>query len=244
MSEKVPLKGGIFLKSIAQRIQDYRKGEINQITPAHVEKWIKQFDINDQNTILFEIDRLLKHFYFSKEQVKGFIRDFLANRSLFGADPRISLAGTNFLHIQQQGESQTELLKVVDDILHEDHHLSLNRCSGSDVYVYIDDCVYSGNRLRYDVVPWIEQNAPLGSKLLIYHIGRHKYGFNYAYNYIKKAADKKDIEIEHRCRVEMDNWRNKNSRVEFMWPRQLPSPGDPNVNEYYELSIFILKVAH
>jgi proline dehydrogenase len=87
------------LESIARTIQDYRKGEINQITLAHVEKWIKQFDVHDQNTILFEIDRLLKRFYFSKEQVKGFLRDFLTNRSLFGADPLISLARTNFLHI-------------------------------------------------------------------------------------------------------------------------------------------------
>jgi len=185
--------------------------------------------------ILSEIDRLLKRFYYSKERVKSSIRDFIANRSFFGADPRTSLTRTNFLHIQQQGESQTELLKVVDEVLHEDYNLSLNRCSGSDVYVYIDDCIYSGNRLRYDIVPWIEQNAPFGSKLVIYHIGHHKQGFNYASREIKKEADKKDIEVKYLCTIEIDNWRNKNSLVEFMWPRQLPSLGDPNVNKYYEL---------
>lgn len=90
-----------FLESIAQTIQDYRKGEINPITPAHIDKWVKQFNVHDQITILSEIDRLLKRFYYSKERVKSSIRDFLANRSLFGADPRISLARTNFLHIQR-----------------------------------------------------------------------------------------------------------------------------------------------
>jgi len=46
-----------FLGSIAQTIQDYRKGEI-QITPAHIDKWVKQFNVHDQITILSEVDHL------------------------------------------------------------------------------------------------------------------------------------------------------------------------------------------
>lgn len=229
------MKRNQFLESIAQTIQDYRKGEINQITPTQIDKWVKQFDVHDQITILSEIDRILKRFYYSKERVKSSVRDFLANISLFDTDPRTSLASTNFLHIKQRGESLNELLKVVDEILHEDYNLSLNQCSGSNVYVYIDDCIYSGNQLSYDVIPWIKQNAPSGSKLVIYHIARHKYGYYYASRKIKKEADKKDIEVKYHCTVEIDNWRNKNSLVEFIWPRELSPPSDPNVNKYYEL---------
>ena len=38
------------LASIANTIQDYRGGSIPQPIPDHVERWVQQFDANNQET--------------------------------------------------------------------------------------------------------------------------------------------------------------------------------------------------
>lgn len=40
------------LLSLANTITDYRQNEIAPITPTHVEKWLNQFEIDDQPIIL------------------------------------------------------------------------------------------------------------------------------------------------------------------------------------------------
>jgi hypothetical protein len=47
------------LTSIATTIQDYRAGEISKPTPAHVDRWVKQFDVAVQLPLLSELDHVL-----------------------------------------------------------------------------------------------------------------------------------------------------------------------------------------
>jgi len=49
----------VLLESIAGTIADYREGQIPRPTPAHVEKWISQFDAGVRLPILREIDHVL-----------------------------------------------------------------------------------------------------------------------------------------------------------------------------------------
>ncbi|MBU4373518.1 MAG: hypothetical protein KJ714_03570, partial [Euryarchaeota archaeon] len=137
------------LKSIASTIQDYRSGEIERITPSHVDKWVRQFKVGDQVTILQEMNHILKlkHFYLSRDSVKKYVQRFLSNKELFGMDPKTSLIRTNFLHIQQEGKSQTDIIKVIDEVLFDDYNLRISKCGGSDIYAYVDDGLFSGNRL-------------------------------------------------------------------------------------------------
>ncbi len=50
----------VLLRSLAATISDYRRGEIAPITPAHVERWLNQFDPADQPVILAEMDSLVR----------------------------------------------------------------------------------------------------------------------------------------------------------------------------------------
>lgn len=45
------------LASIAEKIVDYREGDLPTPTPQHVERWINQFDAGVQLPILREMDR-------------------------------------------------------------------------------------------------------------------------------------------------------------------------------------------
>jgi len=57
------------LESIAETASDYRLGEIEAISPEHVDKWIRQFPDDVQLPMLRELDYVLKQTYFSKKRV-------------------------------------------------------------------------------------------------------------------------------------------------------------------------------
>ncbi len=216
------------LKSIADIIQDYRFGEIRKITPSHVDRWIRQFKADDQIIILQEMNRLLKRFYLSRDVVKKYVQHFLSNQELFGSDSEAFLTRTNFLNIQQEGKSQTEIIKIIDEVLSYDYNLRINQCGGSDVYVYVDDGLFSGNRLCDDIIPWLENTASNNCKIIIYHIVRYKQGWNYAKKKFLPVARKKNIKGKGFTNIPLDNERKRESTV--IWPQRVI--GDICINKY------------
>ena len=65
------------LQSIADTIADYRQGEIAPITADHVDKWVSQFDEDEQIIILGEMNHLLGKYYISQQQAKEIISRML-----------------------------------------------------------------------------------------------------------------------------------------------------------------------
>jgi hypothetical protein len=47
------------LTSIADTVADYRAGEIAKPTPAHVDRWVSQFDPTVQQPVLAEMEHVL-----------------------------------------------------------------------------------------------------------------------------------------------------------------------------------------
>lgn len=219
-----------YIKYIAGIIQDYRSGEIEKITPSHVDKWIKQFKTDDQVTILQEMYHILKQYYLSREDVKKYVKRFLSNKGLFGIDPKIFLKGTNFLHIQQVGKSQTDIIKVIDEVLFDDYNLRISHCGGSDIYVYVDDGLFSGNGLCDDIIPWLENTAPNNCKIIIYTIVRYKQGWDYAKKKFLPAARKKNIKGKGFANIHLNNERKKDAAMEFVWTQRVI--GDPYIDQY------------
>jgi hypothetical protein len=194
------------IESIANKIKNYRKGEIAEIGPANVERWVKQFDKKDQRLILKEMDHLLGEYYFSREEVKEYLRELFSLEELLGKNPKKKLRNSQFLNIQTKGTSQKDLLELVDEILMEEHDLSISDCTGSDTYFYIDDCIFTGNRLRYDLVPWIEKtDFSKRATIITYCIAHHSEGFNYANRYVSEAARQKDVRLSHWYAITINN---------------------------------------
>ena len=217
------------LEVIAEIIKDYRHGEIDPITFAHVEKWVDQFDADDRLTILTELERILKRFYCSRTRFESAISAFLASEEVFGSKPEITLAKVNFLRLQKTSKSKTSVLEVIDKILKTKYNLSVSQCGGADLYVYSDDCVFTGNQFRSYAVTWLEQNAPTNSTLIAYHIGSHTSGFRYAEKYIDAAAKQKNISFRSYAHINLDNGRDENSAAQFMWPIEF---ADESVTQY------------
>ena len=68
---------------------------------------------------------------------------------------------------------------------------------------YIDDGLYTGNRLRYDLAEgvdtpaWIQNEALPNCTLMIYTIVGHLAGINYSLPYIYLAASRKGIIVKN-----------------------------------------------
>jgi hypothetical protein len=207
------------LQSIAEIIKDYRSGEIKQIDTAHVDRWVKQFPADSQLIILEETNHILKTHYFSRAKIKELIRVFFKDESICGKNVKDYIAGINFLSIQKHGGSQKDLLDIIDEVLVEDYSLTIGKCGNSDIYFYIDDCVFTGNKFRYDIEDWLkEKKIKSGSKLITFHIAYHKVGIDYAINHINNMVASKNIELICWRHYEIDNRKEMYANIATLWP--------------------------
>ena len=149
------------LVSVANEIKTYRKGDLPEPTPDHVDHWLCQFTPDQQLSFLREFEYVIKQTFFTRKKVKDFLRALVNNAKLAGADPPAYWSSANFLNIQQNGQSQKEMLKIFSKCLKDECGLDLDDC-GEDggEFIYLDDVMFSGNRVGNDLEQWIRNNAP------------------------------------------------------------------------------------
>lgn len=224
------------LASIAHTVRDYRSGEIASPTPAHVDRWIGQFDAAVQLPMLRETDHVLQKTYFSLGKVISFLRGLMQTEKLVGTDPCAFWRGVNFLDIQGGGNSQTEMLALFNELLQENCDFGVAQCGGegSSVFVYLDDGVFTGNRVRRDLEAWIRDEAPNQAALHIVTIALHSGGQYYANGHIEKAADAagKSIDVTWWFAIELEDRRAHSDTADVLRPTHIPD--DPAVQAYVQ----------
>ncbi len=222
------------LASIANTSKDYQVGVRPAPTPAHVDRWVNQFDSAVQLPILTELDHVLKKTYFNRELVAWFLKGLIINKDLAGNDPCSFWRGINFLDIQQGGNSQRDMLSLFDSFLYEHCGVHVAGCGGTEpVYVYLDDVIFTGGRVLQDMSSWIKTSAPAKAKVHIITIAYHRGGQYYAKNKIAEVADaaKKKIELVWwRC-IEIEDTKARINTSDVLRPTMLP-PADTLVAAY------------
>lgn len=69
-----------YIIQIAETIKKYRHGELcYPLDEAHVERWVSQFEHDEQEIILQETSSLLANCYFNKKAVKKFLLDVITS---------------------------------------------------------------------------------------------------------------------------------------------------------------------
>ncbi len=220
--------------NIAEIITDYRKGEIPQPTPQHVLTWVNQFQKHLQDAILDEIHHVLSRSYYRRDDVFNFIHTLIRNNKLTIGDPATFWRSVNFLDIQQGGSSQREMLQQFDLKLSSLFGFGLKNCgSPNGPFVYIDDAIFSGNRVRHDLELWIKSNAPQSCILHVIVIAFHKGGQWYADSSLKKTATEagKNITVYWWRYVEIEDRKNSIDISDVLRPTQIP-PDNDNVRQY------------
>ena len=231
MSERQKL-----LESIAQTTNDYRLGEIEAPSSEHVDKWISQFSVDVQLPLLRELDYVLKQTYLSKKRVIDFLEGLVTMNRLAGSDPCDFWMKASFLNIQQHGDSQRELLTVFDDVLKDKCGFTTAECgaTGGD-FIYLDDVMFSGNRVGNDLETWIAKDAPAEAIIHVVVLAMHTKGRHDVNNKLETKITSlgKKIEIKYWCLDTIENRKSLKNGSEVLWPVVLPD--DPDLKAYLNL---------
>lgn len=228
MSERSDL-----LASIANTIKDYRAGEIDQPTPEHVDTWTNQFAGEAQVPLLREVNHVLKKTYYTKDSVVSFLGNLLKNQKLASDNPCSFWKNVKFLSIQGGGNSQREMLGMFDAILQKECGLKMSDCSNApEAFLYLDDALFSGNRIKNDLIPWIKNEAPKEAKVHVVTIALHRGGQYYARSAIERAAKEaeKKIELVWWRAIELEDTKFHINSSDVLRPTSLPK--DERVEAY------------
>lgn len=216
-----------YLVSIANTIKDYRLGEIPEPTPEHINKWINQFDMTVHLPLLQEIDYVLKKTYLSKSYIKRFLYQLITSRECsFWGDIKI-------LNIQKGGNSQKEMLSVFNEILNEKYRLNISDCGNNpSTFLYLDDVIFSGNRIRSDISNWIKSESQTQITVYIVTFANHRGGQYYASTEIEKfaKANQKDVKFVWWTSMEIEDRKSFITTSDVLRPISLPD--DDCVKDY------------
>lgn len=220
------------LESIADKIADYREGEIPQPNAAHVNKWIKQFPDNVQRPMLLELDHIFDKTYLSKEAIESFLSGLIKNKKLCGENSRKFWKSANILDVQQGGSSQHDMREMFGTILQDELSLGLDSCGSKDgPYIYLDDGIFNGGRVLQDISSWIKKK-PMDCDIKIIVAVLHAGGQYYVDKKLKLLQ--KELNITVKCvswRVlELENRKYFRNESDVLWPTS--TPDTPDMEEY------------
>lgn len=219
--------------SIAQTISDYRAGEVPAPTPQHVMRWVAQFDEAVRIPLLRELDHVLERTYLARSAVESFLGQLLRYEPLTGADPSAYWPDVRFLAVQNVGRSQHEMLEMFGAVMEGELAFGLNQCGANPAaFVYLDDGVFSGNRLLADLSSWVTTEAPESATVHIVCMALHLGGQWYAKERIASAAQQagKRIDLHWWAGVKVENRRSEIRVSDVLRPTALPD--DQRVRDY------------
>lgn len=214
------------LAAIAETISTYRHGELPVATLEHVDRWVNQFTPVNQLTLLQEMNHMLGKFFLTKDWFVSYLRNLLRNVELAGHSPNDYWRNANILCIQMHGGSQKEFLDILKLCLLEEFNISLDEC-GSDGgdYIYLDDVIFSGNRIGNDLEAWIRGEAPYVASIQVIVAAYHTYGKYSLENRLRQVITEtgKQIRIRYWRAGIIENRNYCKNVSELLWPASIPN---------------------
>jgi hypothetical protein len=163
------------LEALATLIADFREGEIPQPDADHVGRWVAQFDAEEREPLLDELHHVWSKLYFSRERARAFLRKVISNEKFVAADRVAYWSIANLLNIQTNGRSQSEMLDLFWEELRAATGLSPTDTGGGDDYIYVDDVLFTGGRIKTDLKAWL-QDAPARGRVRVVVLACHQFG--------------------------------------------------------------------
>ncbi|WHX40379.1 hypothetical protein QNH36_22505 [Mesobacillus sp. AQ2] len=204
------------INSIVEITQDYKNGTI--MSYDHVNRWVEQFEASSQTTILSEIEHLLKNNYISRSKAYTLLEGYINIPEIFTDNFFQNRHKIKLLNIQGRGGSQNELLDLMDEIIKDRYNFSIYEYEPLETqrYIYLDDCMYTGNRLYRDIENWINIAKP-NTTLYILYFAWYKNNFEYRKNMIEAICAQKYIKV---CFWKYKEFSNNifSDNHDFFWP--------------------------
>lgn len=149
------------IDAIIDIIGDYRIEDIGflyktKIEKTHFMKWLDQFEESDKEFLVDELLYLLPKSYLTKEHTLKIIStEFdIISKDCGYSDVNQFLDETQFLDIQEYGQSQKVFLGFIEEVLNTKYGRSLSNCGTSTIknWFYADDILATGGTFRKDII--------------------------------------------------------------------------------------------
>jgi hypothetical protein len=218
------------IRAIAAIGSDYQP---RPLTAADVERWIDQFPRDVQEPILGEIRHVLERTYLAESVFDTFLRNVITQGA--GSDPASYWRGVRFLRLQQAGNSQKVLLRKFDSILRQTYGLAIDKCGyPASRYLYLDDVLFSGGRIKSDLATWIHSDAPTNAELDVLVVIRHTQGSYFTEGHLANAAKSacKNIALRFPHSHIIEDRKARTNVSDVFRPASVPA--DPRVRAYVD----------
>lgn len=238
----------IMEKEIAEIIKGFRQDSIEiEMNQGYVHKWISQFSLDTQNIILEETLHILKEWYFGKDKIGLFldkVMNYLKSENENATDEN-PMKDIYFWDIQESGKSQSQLVEMLNDRVNQKYGRGIRtgNLGNEKYYVYLDDGLYTGSRLRKDIKRCLEM-IPKGSRIDVIYMIACRSGLNFSKRELEKLCKTKNVTINiHRWRelcndktiVRQDNVVSYESTQDCLWPSS-------KLSELPEISAYVEKL--
>jgi hypothetical protein len=222
------------LSSIATTIADYGQAELPAPTAEHVQRWVTQFDHDFQLAILRELDHVLTSTYISRGKAVRFLETVCRNPKLTRGNPCSFWEQVNFLDIQGSGASQKQMLALFSKVLEAQCGLTVQQCGGgSNLFIYLDDAIFSGARACSDLAAWVESDAPANATLHVITIATHRGCYYHQRNLTGRIRTSgKNIEITWWRSLELEDRKAYTADSDVLRPSAIPD--DQLVRDYVD----------
>ncbi|MFM6072837.1 MAG: hypothetical protein ACKPB9_14830, partial [Dolichospermum sp.] len=150
------------------------------------------------------------------------ITEVLTSQEIFGNNPSAAIPYIQFLDIQRKGSSQKDLLKLANDISTKKYGIGINQSSLQPlVYLYLDDCLFSGSTVYYDVEKWLDKAIPK-TKIYLIFLGCYSSGKRYYIdNKLMSIAQKKEVSVKTGSLLRLDNLSWNEEKYDCLWSKEI-----------------------
>jgi hypothetical protein len=209
---------------ISAHMSDYKNNSFADIDQEHVLKWSRQFD-EEQTLVLQETNRILQKTYYNETKINSFIACVAGSNEITGLTPALFWQQVSILDIQQDGNSQSYLVNKLSQKVHADYNVQLAVNAMSSHYIYLDDILFSGNRVYNDIIAFISSNIFRDNyRITIMLLGSFTYG-HYVTNkriveFIRERNKNIIVNIKHWAGHSYENRLIEKNRSDVIWPEQ------------------------
>ncbi|EJC1076388.1 hypothetical protein Q6U62_000275 [Vibrio parahaemolyticus] len=206
--------------AIANIIDGYANNRYSLNDVAHVERWIEQFEEDERQIVLEETLHILQNHYITKEMFETFSEQIIDNQSLTGGNPQAFWTNASILDIQINGHSQQELNGIFCNILARKYNINNIVNVESNTYFYVDDFIFSGNRIYSDIAHWVNEQAPRDCKIYFVTLGYYLSGQYTLSKRLNELFKEKGITYKfyRYPHLELENRFKYRNRSERFWP--------------------------
>lgn len=185
----------LLIQQLISVVGDYKLGQIAPFDETHVNKWLNQFPAESQTPLLSELTHVLTRTYLKKLDISSFFKDTIITPNILSG----IFSSTSLLNIQGGGNSQRDCIEMFNaDLYAATQRKAAINSYDAEHFLYLDDVIFSGQRMRNDIVNWLADSAPQKCSLYIVTHTMHRLSLWYSETFINKKITeiRKEISIK------------------------------------------------